>query len=112
MQIKLQPLNSIIRDDDGLFSFYVLLELFPAQVNDFRQHVPGVSWLKNLTKLTLSKKREKVGLHTKVFQKSSIFFVVKCLFGQKQPIKVHIFEIFKCYGENLSNSSCKFLTDK
>ena len=74
MQIKLQPLNSIIRDVDGLFSFYVLLELFPAQVNDFRQHVPGVSWLKNLTKLTLSKKREKVGLHTKVFQKKFHFF--------------------------------------
>ena len=29
-------------------------------------------------------------------------------FGQKQPIKVQIFEIFECSGQNLSNSSCQF----
>ena len=29
-------------------------------------------------------------------------------FGQKQLIKVQIFEIFKCSGENLPNSSCHF----
>ena len=29
-------------------------------------------------------------------------------FGQKQPIKVQIVEIFDCLGQNLSNSSCKF----
>ena len=33
-------------------------------------------------------------------------------FGQKQPVKVQIFEIFKCSGQNLSNSSCQFWTDK
>ena len=32
-------------------------------------------------------------------------------FGQKQPIKVQIFEIFKCSGQNLSNSSCQFWDD-
>ena len=29
-------------------------------------------------------------------------------FGQKKPIKVHIFEIFICSDQNLSNSSCQF----
>ena len=29
-------------------------------------------------------------------------------FGQKQPIKVQIFEIFECLGQNLLNSSCRF----
>ena len=29
-------------------------------------------------------------------------------FGQKQPIKEQIFEIFKCSRENLPNSSCHF----
>ena len=33
-------------------------------------------------------------------------------FGQKQPIKVQIFEIFECSGQNSSNSSCQFWTDK
>ena len=33
-------------------------------------------------------------------------------FGQKQSIKVQIFEIFECSGQNLSNSSCQFWTDK
>ena len=33
-------------------------------------------------------------------------------FGQKQPIKVQIFEIFECSGQNSSNSSCQFWNDK
>ena len=33
-------------------------------------------------------------------------------FGQKQPIKVHIFEIFECSSQNLSNSSSQFWNDK
>ena len=33
-------------------------------------------------------------------------------FGQKQPIKVQIFEIFECSCQNLLNSSCQFWTDK
>ena len=33
-------------------------------------------------------------------------------FGQKQPVKVHIFEIFECSGQNLSNASCQLWTDK
>ena len=33
-------------------------------------------------------------------------------FGQKQPIKVQIFEIFESSGQNLSNYSCQFWTDK
>ena len=33
-------------------------------------------------------------------------------FGQKQSIKVQIFEIFECSGQNLSNSSCQFWSDK
>ena len=33
-------------------------------------------------------------------------------FGQKQPIKVQIFEIFECSGENLPNSSCHFPNHK
>ena len=33
-------------------------------------------------------------------------------FAQKNPIKVQIFEIFKCSGQNLSNSSCHFWIDK
>ena len=28
--------------------------------------------------------------------------------AEKQPIKVQIFEIFKCLGQNLLNSSCQF----
>ena len=33
-------------------------------------------------------------------------------FGQKQPIKGQIFEIFECSDQNSSNSSCQFWTDK
>ena len=33
-------------------------------------------------------------------------------FGQKQPIKVKIFEIFECSGQNLLNYSFQFCTDK
>ena len=33
-------------------------------------------------------------------------------FGQKQPIKVQIFEIFGCSGQNLLNSLCQFSTNK
>ena len=33
-------------------------------------------------------------------------------FGQKQPIKVHIFEISECSGQNLLNSLCQFWTGK
>ena len=29
-------------------------------------------------------------------------------FGQKQPIEVHIFEIFECSGQNPLNFSCRF----
>ena len=41
---------------------------------------------------------------------SILFFCSNIIyFGQKQPIKVQIFEIFKCSGENLPNSSRQFL---
>ena len=33
-------------------------------------------------------------------------------FAQKEHIKMKIFEIFKCSGQNLSNSSCQFGNDK
>ena len=33
-------------------------------------------------------------------------------FGQRMPIKVQMFEIFKCSGQNSSKSSCKFWNDK
>ena len=33
-------------------------------------------------------------------------------FGQKQSIKVQIFEIFECLGKNLLNSSCRFWTSQ
>ena len=53
-------------------------------------HIP-VSW--NITYLYL-------------FSLSIIFF------GQKQPIKLQIFETFKLSSQNLSNSLCQFLNDK
>ena len=33
-------------------------------------------------------------------------------FGQKQSIKVQIFKIFECLGQNLLNSSCQFWTSQ
>ena len=33
-------------------------------------------------------------------------------FGQKQPLKVQIIEIFQCSGENMPNSSCHFSNRK
>ena len=33
-------------------------------------------------------------------------------FGQRKPIKVQMFEIFKCSGQNSSKSSCQFWNDK
>ena len=33
-------------------------------------------------------------------------------FAQKEPIKMKIFQTFKCLGQNLSNSSCQFWSDK
>ena len=45
---------------------------------------------------------------------SSILFFSSSIiyFGQKQSIKAQIFGIFECSGQNLSNSSCQFWTDK
>ena len=41
------------------------------------------------------------------------FFSSKIIFfGQKQPIKVQIFEIFECSGHNPSNCSCQCWIDK
>ena len=40
------------------------------------------------------------------FSSSNIYF------AQKDPIKVKIFETFKCSGRNLSNSLCQFWNDK
>ena len=40
------------------------------------------------------------------FSSNIVYFV------QKKPIKVKIYEIFECSGQNLSNSSCQFWTDK
>ena len=41
------------------------------------------------------------------FPSSSIIY-----FGQKQPIKVQLFEIFEYWGQNSSNSSCQFWIEK
>ena len=43
----------------------------------------------------------------KLFFSSNIMYFV-----QKKPIKVQIFEIFECSGQNSSNSSCQFWTAK
>ena len=32
--------------------------------------------------------------------------------AQKKPIKMEIFEIFECSGQNLSNSLCQFINDE
>ena len=41
-----------------------------------------------------------------VFSSNNIYFT------QKEPIKVKIFQTFKCSGQNLSNSFCQFWNDK
>ena len=41
-----------------------------------------------------------------IFSSNILYFV------QKNHIKVQIFEIFECSGQNLSNSSCQFWNDK
>ena len=41
-----------------------------------------------------------------LFSSSNIYF------SQKEPIKVKMFETFKCSGQNLSNSLCQFWNDK
>ena len=45
---------------------------------------------------------------------SSVLFLSSNItyFGQKQPIKVQMFEIFECLGQNLLNSCSQFWTDK
>ena len=41
------------------------------------------------------------------------FFLLKhCILWSKEPIKVQIFEIFECLGQNLSNSSFQFWNEK
>ena len=37
-----------------------------------------------------------------VFSSNNIYF------AQKEPIKMNVFETFKCLGQHLSNSSCQF----
>ena len=41
-----------------------------------------------------------------------IFSWSNICFAQKEPIKMEIFETFKCSGQNWSNSSCQFWNDK
>ena len=54
-----------------------------------------------------------VSILSAIKHNSSVLFSSNILyFGQKQPIKVHIFEIFECSGENLANSSCYFPNHK
>ena len=50
-------------------------------------------------------------LHQSSLQ-SNITPLTYIYYGQKQPIKVHIFEIFKCSTQNLSNYSSQFSIDK
>ena len=40
------------------------------------------------------------------------FYLNNIYFVQKMPIKVNIFETFKCSSQNMSNSSCQFWNDK
>ena len=55
-------------------------------------------------------------LHQSVVQSniSPLYFFSSNIiyYGQKQPIKVHIFKIFKCSAQNPSNYSCQFWIDK
>ena len=46
--------------------------------------------------------------------KNQLYFFSSIIiyFVQQKPIKVQIFEIFECSGENLSKSSCQFWTNK
>ena len=62
---------------------------FPNHKSVFLQilHHPSVSW--KITPL--------------YFSSSNIIY-----FCEKEPIKVQIFETFKCLGQNSSNSSCQF----
>ena len=45
---------------------------------------------------------------------TSLYFLswIIIYLGQKQPIKVQIFEIFECLSQNLLNSSCQFWTSQ
>ena len=42
----------------------------------------------------------------------SFFSLISIVFAQKEPIKVKIFETFKCSGQNSSNSSSQFWNGK
>ena len=63
--------------------------LFSSRKSVFLQnlHISSVSW--KITPLYF-------------FSSNNIYF------AQKEPIKVKIFETFKCSGQNLSNSLCQF----
>ena len=63
----------------------------------------------------------KKSIPLQIFYPSSVWWKINPLyffsssniyFAQKEPIKMTIFETFKCPGQTLSNSLCQFWTDK
>ena len=62
---------------------------FPNHKSSFLQIFHHLSLLRKITPLH--------------FLSSNIIY-----FGQKEPIKVHVFETSECSGQNSTNSSCEF----
>ena len=72
-----------------------------------------VKFLMSFLKAQVSFPSNFASIFSAIKHNSSVLFSSNIIyFGQKQPIKVQIFEIFECLGQNLSNSSCHFWKHK
>ena len=72
-----------------------------------------VKFLKSILKLQVDSSPSFASLFSFMKDNSSALFNSNNVyFAQKEPIKMKIFETFKCLGQNSSNSSCQLWNDK
>ena len=73
-----------------------------------------VKLLTSILKRQVNSSPNFVSLFSFMKYKSSVLFFSSnnLYFAQKEPIKIKIFETFKCSGQNSSNSLCQLWNDK
>ena len=73
-----------------------------------------VKLLTSILKRQVNSSPNFVSLFSFMKDKSSVLFFSSnnLYFAQKEPIKIKIFETFKCSGQNSSNSLCQLWNDK
>ena len=97
-----------------LIHFLLLIKWFYQSSNLNWTRWKFAKFLMTCLKAQVSFPSNVASIFSAIKQNSPILFFSSNIiyFVQKKPIKVQIFEIFECSGQNSSNSSCQFWTEK